>query len=146
MRSYNQMAKDKKPVYLFSGYLHKGAKTKDSGDTALAFQLWIGIQVPVYEIESDFLFDQHFPGDYLLDEILTFAVRFQNNEASISYGIASQHGARRYTRRVPTEAISQLPSGSRQFEISLGYKREIQRPPRPGFCGRLIIQATPWNK
>jgi len=146
MRNYDQMVHDKRPVYLFSGYLHKGARTQDPGDTALAFQLWAGVQVPAYEIENDFWFDQHFPGDYLLNEILTFEVRFHKAESRISYGIASKHGPRNCPKRVSKEEIKQLPNGGKEFEIPLGYRLDMENPPRPGFSGRLIIQTMPWNQ
>lgn len=144
MRRYEQLVHERKSIQLVSGYLHKGAKMPDARDTALAFQVWVGVQVPEYEIDNTFWLDDHFPGDYILDETLTFEVRRRAQQTTIAYGLASQHGPRRAPRRVAGEEMRPRDDGGVEFTVRLGYPPGAARPPRPGFSGRLVVRATPW--
>ena len=73
-KTYDQMIKDGRPVYLFSGYLDKRSKTKASGDTALAFAVRVAIEVPLYEVDKRFWFDDYFEGGYVFDETITIII------------------------------------------------------------------------
>ena len=36
--------------------------------------------------------------------------------------------------------------GRMHVEIPLGFKEGQKNPPRPGFRGRLLLTASPWNR
>lgn len=144
MRSYDDLVHNREPHYLFTGFLHEGARSLATRDRALAFQLRIAVQVPAYEIDNDFWFDGHFPGDYILDETLTFEIRPSQTPLSIRYGRTSQHAPRQAPRRLTDLDID--ANGVVSFEIDLGFDRARANPPAPGFSGRLLITATPWNR
>ena len=145
MKNYNELVHEHDPLYLFTGYLHGGAKTPHSRDRALAFQLRVAVQVPAYEIDNAFWFDEHYPGDYIFDDTLTFEVRLGQSPVSISYGLASQHAPRRAPRRIPNDDLAIAADGTLRFEIPLGFDPTSANPPAPGFSGRLLITASPWN-
>lgn len=145
MRNYDQLVHQSEPLYLFTGYLHQGAKMAGAADRALAFQLHVAIQVPAYEIDNSFWFDEHYPGDYIYDDTLTFEVRPRQSPLSISYGLASVHAPRRAPRRIAAEDMQIESDGALSFEIRLGFDPQLKNPPAPGFSGRLLIRASPWN-
>ena len=71
-KTYDEIIEKKEPIYLFSGFLDKRSKTKNSRDTALAFAIRVAILVPLYEVDKKFWFDSYFPGGYIIDETITF--------------------------------------------------------------------------
>ena len=145
MKNYDELVHGHDPLYLFTGYLHEGAKMPESHDRALAFQLRLAIQVPAYEIDNAFWFDEHYPGDYIFDETLTFEIRPRQTPLSISYGLASRHAPRRAPKKIASDDLTIAADGSLHFEIALGFDRQSANPPAPGFSGRLQISASPWN-
>lgn len=139
LADYDKLLKRHDPIYLFSGYLYRAAKTAVP-DTALAFALSVGIQVPTYEIDRRFWFNDHFEGGYLLNETLTFHVRRRGDKTTVAYGLASEQGlgqATRHPERRPRE------DGGVEISIPLGFREGMANPPRPGFRGHLILQAGP---
>ena len=52
-KRYEDLVEEKKPAYLFSGFLLQSAKTS-MRDTALAFALEIAIEVPLFEVDRRF--------------------------------------------------------------------------------------------
>lgn len=147
LRSYDRLVHGGRPVHLLTTYLHRGAKTQGSRDRALAFQLRVAIQVPVYEVERAFWFDEHFHGDHLLDETLTFHLREGADGITASFGLASRQGVRRATAR-PREMLTLADGrGGRalEFAVPLGFDAETARPPMPGFSGRLLVRVEPWR-
>lgn len=141
-RDYDRMVKERKPVYLFSGYLMKSAKGSTATDTALAFAVHVGIQVPAYEVDNRFWFDEHYEGGYVFDETITFHVRMRSGKVTIKYGLASRDGLGQANRAIRSQAED---GGILSVEIPLGFQRKTKKPPRPGFRGSLLIEATPWN-
>lgn len=141
-KTYDQMIKDGRPVYLFSGYLDKRSKTKASGDTALAFAVRVAIEVPLYEVDKRFWFDDYFEGGYVFDETITIHVRTSANKTTISYGLASEAGIGRANRRVPT---NDQGDGGLQIDIPLGFSAGAAHPPRPGLRATLRFNVSRWN-
>lgn len=145
MRNYDELMRESDPLYLFTGYLHQGGKMPDTSDRALAFQIRIALQVPAYEIDNAFWFDEHYPGDYIYDDTLTFEVRPKQTPLSISYGMASIHAPRHAPRRISQDAMRQGADGALEIEIPLGFNVDMKNPPAPGFSGRLLLRASAWN-
>lgn len=142
LAEYDHLIKEKKPVYLFSGYLMKKAKTIGARDNALAFAVWIGIRTPMYEVDRTFWLDEHFEGGSVFEETITFHIRPGVEKMTVKYGLASDRGIGEVNLS-PT-ATELNPAGS-LFQIALGFKAEASRPPRPGFRGKLMLIAEPWN-
>jgi hypothetical protein len=141
-RTYEQLVHDQSPVYLFSGYLLKSAKTENSRDTALAFALDLGMQVPVYEVDRRFWLDDHFEGGSVFHDVITFHLRTAAPKATLRYGLASVSGAGVANRLLdPTD----LGDGRLLYELPLGFREGAANPPKPGFRGRLRVTASPWN-
>ena len=141
-RTYEELVHEKKPVYLFSGYLLRRAKTPNSTGTALAFALELGIQVPVYEVDRQFWFDDHFEGGYVFHNTITFHVRPTADKTTIRYGLATRAGAGVASHLIEPE---DLGNGRLRFELPLGFPEGAANPPKPGFRGRLQVTASLWN-
>jgi pimeloyl-ACP methyl ester carboxylesterase len=141
-RSYDDLVKGGRPAFLFTGYLLKGAKT-DARDTALAFAIELEVEVPVFEVDRRFWFDEHFEGQRLLNETVTLHLRHGGGKASIKYGLQSRTDAGRAPTPLP------LPGGKLdgtvELEIPIGFREGARRPPRPGFRGRLLLTVSPWS-
>ena len=139
---YEDLVEQKKPVYLFSAFLLKRAKT-NAPDKALAFALEIAIEVPLFEVNQKFWFDEHFEGETLLNETVTLHLRWSGDQPTVRYGLRTRLGSGHTTRLI------RLPDpdgdGRRRFEIPLGFKEGLKDPPRPGFRGRLLLEGSPWN-
>lgn len=141
-RTYEDLVHNNKPVYLFSGYLLKSAKTERSKDTALAFALEIAMQVPVYEIDKRFWLDSHFEGGDVFKDTATFHLRPGAEKTTIRYGLASESGLGAATHLLDGE---ELGDGRLRFELPLGFKEGARKKPKPGFRGRLQVTASRWN-
>lgn len=149
-KSYQYLMEEKRPAYLFSGYLHKAAK-KDgkeggkSNDTALAFAVRIAINVPAFEVDRRFRFDDYFEGEMILQETITFHVRTSAGKTTVKFGLSSEVGPGHVNR---TAQLSEPDAQGHQYtEIPLGFKAGMaeNKKPRPGFRGRLLLTASPWN-
>jgi hypothetical protein len=144
LAEYDELIKNQKQVYLFSGYLDKRAKTKNSEDRALAFAINIAIQVPLYEVDNKFWFDNYIPGGYIINETITFHVLFSKGTLkSIKYGLASEAGVGEVNK---DPKITGFKDGSLEINIPLGFREGDPNPPQPGFRGSLLLQASPWNE
>jgi hypothetical protein len=141
-RTYEKLVHDQKSVYLFSGYLLRSAKSERSRDTALAFAVELGMQVPVYEVDKRFWLDEHYEGGYVFQDVVTFHVRLTARKTTVRFGLASVSGAGVASRAL--EPVD-LGGGRLRFEVPLGFKQGAARRPRPGFRGRLQVVASPWN-
>jgi hypothetical protein len=142
-RTYQKLVEQNKPVYLFSGYLLRRAKTQRSRDTALAFAVKLGVQVPVYEVDRRFWLDEHFEGGYVFDDTVRFHVRPTAQRTTVRYGLTSESGAGEASRMV---APATLTDGRLRFEVPLGFKVGASNKPRPGLRGRLQVTVAPWNE
>ena len=141
-KPYEDLVEERKPAYLFSGFLLQSAKTS-SRDTALAFALEIAIEVPLFEVDRQFWFDEHFEGETLLNETVTLHLRRSGGKATVRYGLRTDMGSGNATKPV---ALSDPDKDGRvHLEIPLGFKKGLKNPPRPGFRGRLLLTASPWN-
>lgn len=141
-KRYEDLVEEKKPAYLFSGFLLQSAKTS-TGDTALAFALEIAIEVPLFEVDQRFWFDEHFEGETLVNETVTLHLRRSGGKATVQYGLRTDGGSGNATKPVALSAPDER--GARRLEIPLGFKKGLKNPPRPGFRGRLLLTASPWN-
>ena len=141
-KPYEDLVEERKPAYLFSGFLLQSAKTS-SRDTALAFALEIAIEVPLFEVDRQFWFDEHFEGETLLNETVTLHLRRSGGKTTVRYGLRTDVGSGNATKLV---ALSDPDKDGRaHLEIPLGFKKGLKNPPRPGFRGRLLLTASPWN-
>ncbi len=131
----------KRPVYLFTGYLHRAAKAPDASDTALAFAIQIGVVVPLFEVDNVFWFDDYYEDERFLQETITFHIRGKPDDSRIRYGLASEHGVGQANTQIKADPDDQ---GRVNIEIPLGFKEGAVRRPRPGFRGRLLLTASPW--
>ena len=141
-KRYEDLVEKKKPAYLFSGFLLRSAKTS-TRDTALAFALEIAIEVPLFEVGRKFWFDEHFEGEKLLDETVTLHLRWSGGTVTVRYGLRSVVGSGNATK--PVALSDPDEHGQRSLEIPLGFMTGMKNPPRPGFRGRLLVAASPWN-
>lgn len=129
-RSFDELMNDKKPVYLFTGYLTK--KARMASDQALMFQIKLGVHVPLFEIEKRFWFDEHFEG-FLYEEQITLAIR----EDTIRYGLSQKNGIGN-----PSHLAKESRMGhSRQIRLPLGTAKNA----RPGFKGNLELTVDNWQ-
>jgi hypothetical protein len=145
LRDYDSMVKQHNPVRLLSAYLLRSARSPDAGDSALAFAIRVGIQVPLYEVDQRFRFDEYYEGGYLFDETVTLKVRSgKEAAASVSYGLASRQGPGVATRRIDAMPVDPV-KGAEEYLVPLGFRQGMTNPPRPGFRGKLQITVTPWN-
>jgi hypothetical protein len=146
LRDYQDLLKDQKPVYLFTGYLMEKLRTKKaSDDPALAFAVNVSIRVPMYEVENAFWFDDHFEGGSIFNETITFRVlpaSTADGAKRVEYGFASEDGLGVATR--PTKIVD-FAEGGRGFEVRLGFAPGDANAPRPGFRGRLRLHTAKWN-
>lgn len=140
-KTYEELVHDRKPVYLFSGYLLRKARTRP-GSSALAFAVELGLQVPVYEVDRRFWFDDHFEGGYLFQEVVTFHLRTGAQGATLRRGLLSESAANSAPRKVELE---DLGDGRLRFEVPLGFKKDAANKPKPGFRGRLQVTASAWK-
>lgn len=139
-----EMAHQDESTYLFSGYLHKAGKSQDSQDTALGFSIHISIEVPAYQVDNRFWFDDYYEGERLFSETITFEVRTTMDKTTVRYGLSSQAGVGKANRMGD---LTQADSRGRRFlQIPIGFRKGVNNPPRPGFRGKLLLTASPWNK
>jgi hypothetical protein len=131
LKTYDEVTKQKTPVYLFTGYLLEAARR--ANDTALMFSIDFGIRVPAFEVDRKFWFDEHFEG-FLYQESITFAVR----RNTVRYGLASVNGL----GAAPTVAdVTETNDGARELGIALATRKGAL----PGFQGKLMLRVEPWN-
>lgn len=141
-KRYEDLVVEKKPAYLFSGFLLNSAKTRRRA-TALAFALEIAIEVPLFEVNGRFWFDEHFEGETLLNETVTLHLRRGGGKTTVRYGLRTNVGSGHATK--PVSLTDAGEDGRIHLEIPLGFKERLKNPPRPGFRGRLLLTASPWN-
>jgi len=140
-KRYEDLVEGRQPAYLFSGFLLRKAKTPTS-DTALAFALEIAIEVPLFEVNKAFWFDEHFEGETLLNETVTLRL-LQGGEGTVCYGLRTKVGSGH--AREPVALSDPDEHGRMHVEIPLGFEEGSDDPPRPGFRGRLLLTVSPWN-
>ena len=97
-KRYEDLVDEKKPAYLFSGFLLRSAKTS-KGDTALAFALEIAIEVPLFEVDRKWWFDEYYEGETLLNETVTLHLRWSGGKATVRYGLRTAVGSGNATKR-----------------------------------------------
>ena len=141
-KRYEDLVEERKPAYLFSGFLLERAKTS-SRDTALAFAMEIAIEVPLFEVDRQFWFDEHFEGETLLNETVTLHLRRSGGKTTVRYGLRTDVGSGNATK--PVALSDPDEKGRTHVEVPLGFKEGLRNPPRPGFRGRLLLTASPWN-
>jgi len=137
-RTYEELVKEGKPVYLFSGSLTKSAKSPRSHDTALLFAVDLRMQVPVYEIDREFWLDEHLEGGYVLRDIVTFEVRLGGDGTTVRYGLESASGLGVAPHLLDPEPQS---DGSNRYEVLVGFTGDGDLP-QPAMRGRLIVVAS----
>ena len=141
-KRYEDLVEGKEPAYLFSGFLLRKAKTP-TPDRALAFALEIAIEVPLFEVDKKFWFDEHYEGERLLSETVTLHLLRDGDEDQILYGLRTALGSGYAPKPVALSDADEY--GQKHAEIPLGFESEMEDPPQPGFCGRLLLTVSPWN-
>ena len=130
LRSFDALITQKKPTYLFTGYLTKSARL--ASDRALMFQITLGVRVPLFEINRAFWFDEHFEG-FMYEEQITLAIRSE----SIRYGFSQKHGIGNAVHL----ADERNENGHRTIKVPVGTALNA----RPGFQGYLEISVDDWR-
>ena len=130
LRSFRELIKDRKPTYLFTGYLTAAAR--QASDQALMFTIDIAVRVPLFEINKKFWFDEHFEG-FMYQEQVTLAIRDQ----TIRYGLSLKDGIGHAPHK--TEMIEK--NGQRLIILQLGTAVNA----RPGFQGQLELVVDVWG-
>lgn len=131
VKTYDELTKEHKPVYLFTGYLLEQAR--QANDTALEFAIDLAVRVPAFEVDRRFWFDEHVEG-FLYQDTLSFAVR----PGTIRYGFASKHGL----GETPKQAeIVDAGNGARE----LSFPVETPARMRPGLRATLVLRVEPWS-
>ena len=97
----------------------------------------------LFEVDQKFWFDEHFEGETLLNETVTLHLRRSGGKATVRYGLQTHGGSGNATK--PVALSDPDERGARRLEIPLGFKKGLKNPPRPGFRGRLLLTASPWN-
>ncbi|MBA6411817.1 hypothetical protein H2508_01675 [Parahaliea sp. F7430] len=130
LRTYDELLKEQKPVYLFTGYLTE--KARHASDQALMFMVDIGLRVPLFEVNRKFWFDEHFEG-FMYQEQIALAIRDQ----TIRYGLSQKDGL----GRAPHKAEIVEQAGKRVIKIPIGTSLNA----RPGFQGELELLVDSWQ-
>ena len=130
LRTYDELIKDKKPVYLFTGYLTEMAR--HAADYALMFTIDIGVRIPLFEVNRKFWFDEHFEG-FMYQEQITLAIR----DKTIRYGLSLKDGI----GNAPRQAEIAAEKGQRRISLALGTAVNA----RPGFQGQLELIVDDWQ-
>ena len=139
LESYDELVKNRKAVFLFTGFLMEKLRTTTAReDPALAFAVGVSIRVPMYEVDGRFFLKNHFEGGPVFEETITFRVLLENKKAPLHYGLASVDGMGVATRPAPLVATA---DGGAGFEIPLGFDPRDPSPPRPGFRGTMRLTA-----
>lgn len=152
-RDQKTITQKNKPIYLFTGYLLEGARTHtdrisrngkwhkdDKGE--LAFVLQVGVEIPVFEVDNRFWFDEHFKGGYLLNESITFHINRNRAFPKLEYGIVSQAG---YGEVNVSPVIKNGANGSFSLDIPLGFTKDDPNPIRPSMRAILQVKVSGWN-
>jgi len=129
LRTYDELIKDQKSVYLFTGYLTEMAR--NASDYALMFSIDVGVRVPLFEVNRKFWFDEHFEG-FMYQEQVTLAIR----DKTIRYGLSLKDGI----GNAPRQAEITKDKGKRRIHIALGTAANA----RPGFQGQLELIVDDW--
>ena len=144
LRTYDQLIDSDRTEYLFSGYLMRDLITKQEESEEMRFALRVSIGVPLFEVDRRFWFDDHIEGADFLDTELTFSLRFGDGdtETSVRYGMTPQDPVGEADHELKPE---ELEDGRLKYTIPIGFKERARTKPQPGFCGELILYASPWN-
>jgi hypothetical protein len=135
---YNYIKKKNKPVYLFSGYLDRRAKTPQSKGKTLSFAMRISIKVPLYEVNNKFWFDDHYEGGDIINQTIIFYVPTNKSQKNIKYCFLGESTE----KECKLHPINNIGSG---ILIPLGFKQGQREVLRPGFRGKLMLSIFPWN-
>ncbi len=122
---------DKKPVYLYTGYLLKQSRVKRRGP--MGFTMDLGIMVPEYEVDRKWRLDQHFEGGYIFRDKINFDLSTKGGVLALKYGFDSKT-----PNRANKKLDSVLENGVTRFQIP------ISRKSKPGISATLTIRARPW--
>ena len=124
--------KEKKPIYLYTGYLSKQSRVKRRGP--MGFTMDLGILVPEYEVDRKWRLDDHYEGGYIFRDKINFDLSTAGESLVLKCGFDS---------KTPNRASKKLGAitkdGVTTFQIP------ISRKSKPGISATLIICATPWD-
>jgi hypothetical protein len=143
-KKYEDLVEAGKPAYLFSGFLRMSERPNRRKSTPMAFAIRIGIEVPLFEVDNRFWFDSHFEGETLLQETVTIHLSWEGERPKVKFGYASERGVGEANH--PAEIDMDDKSRVSTVEIPLGFAEGAATKPQPGFRGRLVLTASPWNR
>lgn len=131
---------DGTPVQLASSYLLPSAAKRTN---RLGFSFDLLIQVPEYEIERGGIWgwfsDDHHDGGYLLREKLNLElVRTKGEQPELRFGSDSRTPNRVGSTRAEVRQVAGQPD-------TVEYVIPVSQNTDPGFDGRLVLRARPWN-
>jgi hypothetical protein len=126
--------RDKKPVYLLSGFLLDVARVSRPR-RSLGFSLDLGVMVPEYEVDRRWWRDDHHDGGYIFRDKVNLEVTLGADMTPVvRYGFDSKT-PNRATRQA---AMTTLPEGRYEFRIP------VSRNTRPGLTARLLLRTRAW--
>ncbi|MBN2319959.1 MAG: hypothetical protein JXR49_12810 [Acidobacteria bacterium] len=140
----------KKPLLLFTGFLHGLAEDKKgktphglSGtvDGRISFMIQIAMKTPIYEIDNKFWFDSHFEGSDIFNETVIISLD-PGDKNPLKY---------RTSRMFELKPLKAVPGGPGRYRIPIGpdkVKADAAEGEKPAesFWGALILDAAPWNE
>jgi len=123
---------NKRPIYLYTGYLLDQAKVKKRGP--LGFSMDLRVLVPEYKVNREWRLDGHFDGGYIFRDKINFDLWSKDDSVILKYGLDS-----RTPNRATKKIDSVLQAGVATFRIPIVHKT------KPGIRSTLVITARPWN-
>jgi hypothetical protein len=123
---------DKKPVYLYTGFLSKQSRVKRRGP--LGFTMDLGIMVPEYEVDRKWRLDQHFEGGYIFRDKINFDLSTTGDSLVLKCGFDS---------KTPNRATKKLGAVSKDGATT--FQIPITQNSKPGISAMLTIRATSWR-
>jgi len=150
-RSRTHRAPDRrKSPHLFSVFLDPEKSVKASG--SVSFALDLKVLVPDYVIDGLLWMNRHFEGGYVLrEQIIVEAFPDPQAEGGwrIKYGFQEVNPGRpgklAATHGLATIAGSQDEVGESASFTGVGFEIPLEQSTRPGFKGRLRIEARDWS-
>ncbi len=138
VRTFDQLMGDKVPIYLFSGFLDRGAKTEASRGRALAFAITLAVKVPLYEVDNRFWFDDFFEGEDIFNDTFIFHLDLAAAKPSVRYGTTSKQGATEVGRG--SLDVVQTDTGY-EVAIPIGFPSNAASPPAGQLSATLRLVA-----
>ncbi len=146
-KGHDQLIENPEPIQLFTGFLEQRDKIRWHTEWVLAFELYVAIQVPVYEVEREywFWFDSSYKGGHLFEETFTFHIWPQEDGIAVTYGLTTEDGIGEANRREGSQALDLTSGGGTQIGIPVSSPVGTHSSVGPNLRGTLLLVVQPWN-